>query len=92
MAYNIIDKETVDLLFNDELDSIFASLDIEKEVKTDKKVQCPFCEKVCVSQRGLARHKRCKHPETLPASASERNEQSRMRCPLQPSKNVLTKL
>lgn len=70
MVSNIIGEETVDLLSNDEFDSILASLDIDilsKDVKIDKRVQCPFCERFLARLR----HTRYKHPETLPTTAKK---------------------
>jgi len=51
MASNVSEtsEDTLDLLSNDELDAILASLDFDLDTEEDRKVKCSFCEKVCAS-------------------------------------------
>lgn len=65
--------ETVFFLSDDELDEVLASFDFNSEIEeTQEKpnFHCPFCSKVCISQRGLTRHINCKHSEEKPTSST----------------------
>lgn len=77
MASNVSEtsEDTLDLLSNDELDAILASLDFDLDTEEDRKVKCSFCEKICASQRGLNRHLQCKHPDTVEAKPAKSIEQ-----------------
>jgi len=67
MASNVSEtsEDTLDLLSNDELDAILASLDFDLDTEEDRKVKCSFCEKICASQRGLNRHLQLSFPMTM---------------------------
>ena len=56
----------LDFLNDDELDQIMSSFETPVFPDEKVKVQCPLCPKLCASDRGLKRHTRNQHPETLP--------------------------
>jgi len=58
-------------LLVDELDELFLTVDndtgIDSSLKSipqvKDKVKCSFCAKICLSNRGLSRHMKNKHPD-----------------------------
>ena len=56
----------LDFLNDDELDQIMSSIKTPTLPDEKAKVQCPLCPKLCASDRGLKRHTKNQHPETLP--------------------------